>query len=219
MPKLSTQRKEMLTRMMKEAIFEAATLVLSEHGASGLTMDRVAAAAGLAKGSLYNYFRSKEDLLRFVYSRIIEPIAEAVTAIAQGSLPAMEKLEAMLRTLFEHISQHRGVLSLLMRDDAGRNAKESSVQHARADAMHHFVAVFEQGMREGVFREMDPVLGAEVFLAGMDKIYESHLLSGQARSVEQVVHGVMSFLLHGIGAPGGNHRPSQATYDKPESVN
>ena len=56
MPKLSATRKELLTTMMKEAIFEAATSVLCAHGVSGMTMDRVAAAAGLAKGSLYNYF-------------------------------------------------------------------------------------------------------------------------------------------------------------------
>jgi AcrR family transcriptional regulator len=219
MPRLSTQRKEILTRMTKEAIFEAATVVLSEHGASGLTMDRVAAAAGLAKGSLYNYFRSKEELLRFVYSRIIEPIAEAVAKIAQGDLPALPKLEAVLRTLFEHIAQHRGVLSILIRDDAGRDAKESSIQSAREDAMRHFVAIFEQGMKEGVFRPFDAVLGAEVFLAGMDKVFERHLLSGQARPVGQVVQGILSLLLYGVAAPGYKHVQSHASFDQPGSIN
>jgi hypothetical protein len=104
-------------------------------------------------------------------------------------------------------------------DDAGRDAKESSIRYARANAMHHFVAIFEQGMREGVFRPFDPALGAEVFLAGMDKIYESHLISGQARPVEEVVQSVMRLLLHGIAAPGCNRVPSSTSYDKPESVN
>ena len=61
MPRLSKTGKEMLTAMMKESIFEAATAVLSEHGVDGTTMNRVAEAADLAKSSLYDYFPSKED--------------------------------------------------------------------------------------------------------------------------------------------------------------
>ena len=71
MPRLSEARKELLTTMMKESIFEAATSVLSEHGLDGTTMNRVAAAADLAKSSLYDYFPSKDELLEFVSDRLV----------------------------------------------------------------------------------------------------------------------------------------------------
>ena len=70
MPRLSKARKELLTTMMKESIFEAATSVLCEHGVDGTTMNRVAEAAELAKSSLYDYFPSKDELLEFVSDRL-----------------------------------------------------------------------------------------------------------------------------------------------------
>jgi TetR/AcrR family fatty acid metabolism transcriptional regulator len=200
MPRLSTRRKELLTQITKEAIFEAATLVLSQHGTSGLTMDRVAAAARLAKGSLYNYFSSKDDLIGFVLARIVEPIGEAVAEISHGELPARTKLEAVLRVLFEHIAQNRGVLGVLIRDDAGRDARESSMQSAHEAATGHFATIFRQGITEGVFRAFDPVLGAEVLLAALDKVFKARLLAAQPQPVEETVQGLMSLILHGVAA-------------------
>jgi AcrR family transcriptional regulator len=119
-PKLSEKRKELLTAMMKEAIYDAAVAVLGKHGVGGMTMDRVAAAANLAKGSLYNYFDDKQDLLRFVYGKIIDPVSEAIAETAGEPLPAAQKLESILHTLFDHFRQHRRLLSLFLGDDAAR---------------------------------------------------------------------------------------------------
>ena len=71
MPRLSKARKELLTTMMKDSIFEATTSVLSAHGIDGTTMNRVAEAADLAKSSLYDYFQNKDELLAFVANRIM----------------------------------------------------------------------------------------------------------------------------------------------------
>jgi AcrR family transcriptional regulator len=56
MVRLSERRKELLNSMMQNAIHSAAVAVLTEHGIGGMTMDRVAEKAEVAKGSLYKYF-------------------------------------------------------------------------------------------------------------------------------------------------------------------
>ncbi len=91
-PRLTAIRKQALDEMMKEALFEATVAVLSEHGVDGMTMDRVALAAGVAKGSLYRYFRSKRDLLEFVYAKMIDPIFQDLDEIVATEQPAIEKL-------------------------------------------------------------------------------------------------------------------------------
>ena len=60
MPKLTAIRKQALDEMMREAIFQAAKAVLAKHGVDGMTMDRVAVEADVAKGSLYHYFFQQE---------------------------------------------------------------------------------------------------------------------------------------------------------------
>jgi AcrR family transcriptional regulator len=51
MVRLAERRKELLDSMMREAVYEGAVAVLTQFGLNGTTMDRVAAAAGIAKGS------------------------------------------------------------------------------------------------------------------------------------------------------------------------
>jgi len=54
MAQLAERRKELVTGLMKDAIYAAAVEILTKQGVDGLTMDRVAETAGVAKGSLYN---------------------------------------------------------------------------------------------------------------------------------------------------------------------
>ncbi len=74
MSRLVEQRKN----LMKEGIYEAAVAVLIRDGLEATTMERVAEEAGVAKGSLYNYFENKTDLLEFVHERTIEPLRQGV---------------------------------------------------------------------------------------------------------------------------------------------
>ena len=69
MTQLTQRRKEMVASLMKDGIYKAAVEVVMEHGADGLTMDRVAETAGVAKGSLYNYFQNKRELIEFIHER------------------------------------------------------------------------------------------------------------------------------------------------------
>ena len=81
MPRLSKTRKALLTTMMRESIFEAATSVLCEHGVQGTTMNRVAEAANLTKSNLYNYFQDKKRATEFFNTRLVEPCLHATEEI------------------------------------------------------------------------------------------------------------------------------------------
>ena len=87
MPRLRKARKELLTTMMKESIFEATTSVLCEHGVDGTTMNRVAETAELAKSSLYDYFPSKDELLEFVSDRLQVPFLQVVEETLRPTCP------------------------------------------------------------------------------------------------------------------------------------
>jgi AcrR family transcriptional regulator len=199
MPKLSEKRKEMLNVMMKEAIYVAAVTVLRDHGVSGMTMDRVAAAANLAKGSLYNYFDDKQDLLRFIYGKIIDPMNQAIAETAANASSAPQKLEEILHILFDHLGRHRGVLSLLLKNEAARAIVESTKQSGRAEALRHFIAVFAQGVAERSFREMDPELAGRMLLGSVGEIFQQQLI-GRHQEVKIIIEEVMEIFLHGLSA-------------------
>lgn len=199
MPRLSEKRKQLLTAMMKEAIYDAAVAVLSKHGVSGMTMDRVAAAANLAKGSLYNYFDDKQDLLRFVYGKIMDPVSRSIAETAGKPLAAAEKLELIVRTLFDHFRQHRRLLSLFLENDAARAIVEPTRKGGRAAALKHLVAVFSQGVGERSFREVDPEVAGRLLLGGVSEIFLQHL-TGPLGETDKSIDNILALFLHGVAA-------------------
>jgi AcrR family transcriptional regulator len=198
MSRLSKPRKEMLTAMMKDIIFDAAIFVLQEHGVAGMTMDRVATVAKLAKGSLYNYFENKNDLIRFIYARIVEPLSQAIEEITQAGLPAAEKLDRALAALYAHYVNHKRVIGPLVRDEEIRDIVTSSKQGSRARALKHFSSIIEQGIREGAFRPLDPVQTGRMIFGCVTEMFEMSAADAEYPSARQYIELVRSVILAGI---------------------
>ena len=76
-----SQRKVVGGAMVREAISDAAIRLLTEKGLESLTMEAVAEVVGIAKGTVYNYFRSKEELLVAVHDRAVRALFDEVDAL------------------------------------------------------------------------------------------------------------------------------------------
>lgn len=203
MPRLSAIRKQALDAMMKEAIFDATVAVLGEHGVEGMTMDRVALAANVAKGSLYHYFRSKRDLLEFVYAKTVDPIfAELVETVATAQ-PAIEKLGSHLRSLLDHVARHAQVFRLLFEDDTAHGLLQSSERSTREAGSERLAEIFRQGMAEGVLRPADPLMLARMFLGLCRGVFDGRPKLEDAAERERAHSLIMSTLLNGIATEKG----------------
>ena len=167
--RLSKARKEFVTAMMKDTIFEAAGSVLEEHGVNGITMDRVAATAGLAKGSLYNYFQDKDKLVRFLYAQLVEPFYQVIEEIADGDLPAPRKLEEILRVTVERSVKGKGIIRLLL--ETPQYPRRSRRRFARA-LIRLFTAIFQCGILDGAFRPHNPAHAARMFSGCLSELFE-----------------------------------------------
>lgn len=203
MPKLTAIRKRALDEIMKESLFEATVSVLSEHGVDGLTMDRVAGAAGVAKASLYRYFCGKRELLQFVYSRMVDPIFQDLEQMAASVQPAIEKLSGQLLALLEHVATHAQVHKLLFEDEAAHALLQSSELRTIEVASQRLAEVFRQGIEEGVFRAGDPLMLARMYLALCKGVLQSQPELGGRDQRESVHRLILSTFLEGIATEKG----------------
>ncbi len=201
MPGLAEKRKEMLDAYTREAIYEAAVNVLTQHGLSGATMDRVAAEAGIAKGSLYKYFRTKRALLEFVHNRAIEPLQEALRDLVGQPLSAVEKLTRIVRLWRERLIENRPLFEFLCNDRAVQSLVRDSEMTARTLAVQQIEAIIRQGIEQGDFRPVDPRLAADLFVGAAIGMTEHELETGQVREVDEAVHSLIDIFVHGLAAP------------------
>lgn len=202
MPRLSETRQKLLTTLMKDAIHEAVIGVLAEHGVDGLTMDRVAASANVAKGSLYNYFNSKQELLQFVFTKTFTPIHEAVDEIVVSDAPVAKKLETIIRTIFSYLATHRGVLNVLLKNETTWALLRPTDRSMRAEGIEQFATVFRQGIEQGVFRPLDPDLLGQMFLGAMTEVWERSLAANPSERMDAAVETVLALFLQGVVTGG-----------------
>lgn len=198
MPKLTAIRKQALDDIMKEAIFEATVAVLGQHGVEGMTMDRVAAAAGVAKGSLYRYFRGKRDLLEFVHAKVIDPIVQDSERMLATEQPAIEKLAGHLHMFLDHIASHVRVFKLLFEDDAVHGLLQSSERRTHEVASRRLAELFRQGIAEGVFLPEDPFLLANIYLGVCRGALQAQPELERREQREDVHRLIMGTFLNGI---------------------
>lgn len=96
-----------------EQTVAAAHALFAEHGYAAVTMDGVAAAVGVTKPLLYNYFGNKEQLYLACLERAGDGlVATVVEAVAQTNEPA-EALRAGLRAFFEFVDEDRSAWAVL----------------------------------------------------------------------------------------------------------
>lgn len=203
MPRLTAIRKQALDEIMKEALFGATVAVLTQYGVEGMTMDRVASAAGVAKGSLYHYFRSKRDLLEFVYAKTIDPLFENLVETVATDRPAVEKLAAHLWKLLEHVAKHAKVFKLLFEDDTAQGLLQSSQRSTREAGTQRLADIMRQGIAEGVFGSVDPLVLANIFFGLCKGVFDCQPQLEEREQREAVHRLILDTFLNGVATDKG----------------
>ncbi len=200
MANLMARRKTLVDSMMRDAIYQGAIAVLGEHGLGGTTMDRVAAAAGVAKGSLYNYFRSKDELLTFVHEKTILPLLETNEEISANNQSATQKIEAMTRNWYRYVREHRATFQILIRNSNCEGVlKEARVNREKA-SVNVVAKIIRQGVDAGEFRPINAEFAAEMLLAAAKGALELEVREGGTRPEDEITGTLLAIFLHGLCA-------------------
>ena len=114
----SAQRAQISRRFRRrDEILRAATDLFSEKGYHEVTMEEIAEEMGVSKGTIYNYFSSKENLYLEILKESFEAIEELLHEEIENSDPATLKLRKLLATIFTFYRRNLKVLRILSRDE------------------------------------------------------------------------------------------------------
>ncbi len=139
-------------------ILAAALASFAERGYAATRLDDVAARAGVTKGTLYLYFRNKEDLFKAVVRQELVPnIERAEAMVAASQAPSLVVLEQLLGTFSRILASPFSAIPKLVLTEAGnfpdlaRFYLEEVVDRGKA----LFRNVLERGVAAGEFRSID----------------------------------------------------------------
>ncbi len=214
MANLTERCRELATAAMKDGIADAAIEVLKRHGYNGLTMDRVAEAAGVAKGSIYNYFSGKQDLVTHIFDRIIEPAMKRGDEIASSAQPALAKLQATLQMWFDLFAEHRGLFDFLFRQPQVREICFEARRKRDRHTIERISGILRQGIDEGVVRPLDVETAAELLIGATNFLIERQLDTGDRRDGEECVQHILDTFLRGFLTDSARTQRSNSQIDE-----
>jgi TetR/AcrR family acrAB operon transcriptional repressor len=93
---MAKTKKDFQSEQSRAAILSATMGLISKHGFNGTTIDKVAAEAGLSKGSIFWHFENKENLFRAVVEALRNSLLEGLLEGLSEGLSAKEKIVLML---------------------------------------------------------------------------------------------------------------------------
>lgn len=102
-------KKQVLGEFRTNEIVAAAKQVIAAKGFAAATMDEIAEVAQIAKGTIYLYFKSKDQLFQAVAADLLTRLIGRITNIRQENLPGGEKLRRVLRAMLEHLDEEQAL--------------------------------------------------------------------------------------------------------------
>jgi TetR/AcrR family transcriptional regulator len=190
MPRVAAARREQYAADRRDQILEAALRVFADKGFAETTMDEVAADAGLAKGSLYVYFPTKEDLLRKLLSRftLLPELPQLMDSIRE--LPPRKGIPKLVTQIWRRFRERRELARVVVRE-IHSNAERARIfnEEVGLRAYRLLADYLTIWMKRGELRRADPLATSQClfgmlwfFLLSQELMSgkEMHPLSDQA---------------------------------------
>jgi AcrR family transcriptional regulator len=184
-------------------VLETAADIFYEKGYASATVQDVADALGMLKGSLYYYIESKEDLLYRLMDEIHDGVDEVLfEVIARDDLTAIQKLDQYVRSQVEYNVRNLTKISVYYHDlDQLAGARLKEIVGRRRAHEDNVVALIRQAQEDGdADAALDAKLLSNCVFATIIWIYRWYR-PGRGISAEQLSETCAHFALHGLNVP------------------
>jgi AcrR family transcriptional regulator len=200
-------KEEVVQEFRVQSIQEAAIRVISRKGMAAATMQEIAAEAGVAKGTIYLYFRDREELVEKTFETAIGLLHKRLDAALDGDGSFEERLRSLITAQLTFFSENREFFRLYhsLRMPQGsatqqrRQKRTCQLQfRARVDRL---AEVLKQAMDAGEVRRLDPHRLALFLTEGSIAIVLERLSEDTPPPENDDVELIVSTLLDGITVP------------------
>jgi TetR/AcrR family fatty acid metabolism transcriptional regulator len=186
----------------REAIMRAATKVFAQSGYFNSKVADVAREAGVADGTVYLYFKSKEEILRSIFERnTSDAVREGREELARIADPR-EKLRRIARQHLERLGADRDLAVVFQVELRGTTKfMEEFSAAGLAEYLGLIREVFEEGQAAGFFRKsLKAKLVAKVLFGALDEMATNWILSKRRYKLAPMADEVLDIFLGGVSA-------------------
>jgi AcrR family transcriptional regulator len=196
----SPRLRDRLKEATRSAIVDAAEAVFSRDGVQSARMEDVAGAAGVAVGTLYNYFEDRTALLQaLLETRRTELLARIDAALADRSPPFERRLQAFLAATFEYFQEHLGLFALHMEAELVLRSRASRERPLLQAVFDRTARLTKDGVTSGALRGDDAELYPAVLMGMLRGLFMRHIYGIGGPPTPDAAQRLARLFLRGVG--------------------
>lgn len=186
----------------RDAILRAATTVFAQKGFFNSKVADIAKAAGIADGTVYLYFKGKDEILHSIFDQAMAAFIAEGRRELERAASSVEKLEKIARLHLEKLGADRDlavVFQIELRGSTKFMQEFSAAGFAEyLDIIRHTI---EEGQKSGVFRrDLKSIVCAKIFYGALDEMVTNWILSPKNYALAPMAESVLKIFIGGIKA-------------------
>lgn len=183
-------------------IVDAAVVVIAENGYHQAQVSKIAKQAGVADGTIYLYFKNKEDILISVFEEKMAVFVEKLEQILVLDIPAADKLGMMIKS---HFSLLANDLHLAIVTQLELRQSNTEIRMKINGVLRGYLLLLDKilvkGMEDGEFdEEMDIRLARQMVFGTMDETITTWVMNDHKYDLVELAPKVHHLLMKGIRA-------------------
>ncbi len=184
----------------RSAILRAAIKVFAGKGYFSSKVSDIAREAGIADGTVYLYFKSKDEILRSIFDRAMEDFILEGKRELKDISSAPDRLRRIAGLHLEKLGSDRDLAIVFQVELRGSTKFMREFSAAGfADYLDIIRATIENGQKAGVFRkDIKPITAAKIFYGALDEMVTNWILSEQSYQLAPMADDVMNVFLGGM---------------------
>jgi AcrR family transcriptional regulator len=195
-------REEVIKEFRVREILEAARRVLAHYGVQGATVDRVAEEAKVAKGTIYLYFDTKDELVHAAVLEGLRSMVADTVAADDPSLPPLERIRKLIHAQIRIQASNQDFLKTLIignsldievESEAGRQFMDVYAGH-----LDFVASVLQNAIDRGAVRRLDPKFAAFMLGELLTGCLRRRLLKLTSTPLESDAEAIVEMFFKGI---------------------
>ena len=200
--KLSRKEREKIGR--KKDILEAAKRVFAVKGFEKATLDEIAVEAEYGKGTLYNYFKNKEDIFISLMHYEVEKVNDILSNSSGKYIDSREQLKEIVEAAIHYAKENQIFFRLLMKE-AGKLVSQDNNDLCHNILMENHVIgvksiskILNNGIEKSEVKNIDTELAAHIFIFMLKSVIMKVLWLEGEKSMEKDIDFLVSVFYDGV---------------------
>ncbi len=196
--------KEVIRDFRRDQVIAVARRLYGERGTTEVSMDEIAAEAGVARSTVYVYFANRDELLRACLKGMHNQLLEDIAQTWEEDAEPVHRLERLIEGMLERIDDDPAFFRLALMTQGmviqGGEAVGNELASIGLNIARLIRDLYDDGVSSGIFRDIDPdeavsLVGQQIY--GAMSVRAGEVISPPA---SEVADRICTFILHGLGA-------------------